>query len=120
MDLDDVLDRLNAASRKNPIPFPEGCVNVAAFAIDYIIRHPEVLEELPPGYVGVLKAKVGLELPKLAVTAITTSEGFAERLEAAIARSAKVIDATPEPRSLPPIGLEPTPAGAPMARLRRG
>jgi hypothetical protein len=59
--------------------------------------------------------------PRLAVTAITTPEGFAERLEAAIARSAqaKLIEAKPEPRSLPPTGPEPTPAGAPMARLRR-
>jgi hypothetical protein len=68
------------------------------------------------------------ERPRLAVTAITTPQGFAERLEAAIARSeaAKVVEATceapvntPVARSLPPVGPEPTPLCAPMARLRR-
>jgi hypothetical protein len=128
MDLDDVLDRLNAAPRKNPIPFPEGCVNVAAFGIDYIIQHPEVLEQLPSGYVGVLKAKLVHELPKLAVTAITTPQDFASRLEEAIKRSeqaklvdgaAPMIEATPAPRSLPPTGPAPTPPSAPFSRLRR-
>jgi hypothetical protein len=61
------------------------------------------------------------ERPALAVTAITTPQDFAARLDAAIERSAKakVIEATPALRALPPTGPEPTPAGAPMARLRR-
>jgi hypothetical protein len=68
------------------------------------------------------------ERPRLAVTAIATPQGFAERLEAAIQRSekAKVIDATCKPmvdtepvRSLPPAGRQPTNAAAPFAILRR-
>jgi hypothetical protein len=59
--------------------------------------------------------------PKLSAVAIMPAQGFAERLDAAIARSAaaKLIDAKPEPRSLPPAGPEPTAAGAPFSRLRR-
>jgi hypothetical protein len=112
--------------RPCPIPFPEGCANVSAFAIDYIIRHPEVLEELPPGYLRTCFAKLPHEMPKFAVTSSTITHDIssATRLDAAIRRSerAKVIEAQPEPRSLPPAGPtgpEPTPAGAPMPRLRR-
>jgi len=49
-------------------------------------------------------------------------DDFSARLDAAIARSnaAKVIDGTPAKPALSPAGREPTPAGAPMARLRRG
>jgi len=55
--------------------------------------------------------------------AVVQGGDFAPRLGAAIARSEKArvtIDHEPEPRSLPPAGPEPTPPGAPMARLRRG
>jgi hypothetical protein len=60
--------------------------------------------------------------PRLAVTAVMQGDDFAARLDQAIKRSevAKLIEGKPEPRSLPPLGREPTPAGAPMARLRRG
>jgi hypothetical protein len=70
--------------------------------------------------------------PRLAVTAITTPVGFAQRLDEAIARSerAKVIDATPPAQiearpdrqvrnPLPPSGPTPTRAGARFATLRR-
>jgi hypothetical protein len=58
--------------------------------------------------------------PKLAVAVQVSPQDFASRLEAAIARSAaaKLIDAAPEPRSLPPTGPEPTKIGAPFARPR--
>jgi hypothetical protein len=63
------------------------------------------------------------EFPKLAVTAITMPEGFAERLDAAIARSAaaKLIEAAPQngASALPPVGPAPTPLGAPFPTMRR-
>jgi hypothetical protein len=68
------------------------------------------------------------EHPKLTAVAIMNGDGFAARLDAAIARSerAKVIDATcngavnTEPvRSLPPAGPAPTNAAAPFPILRR-
>jgi hypothetical protein len=66
-------------------------------------------------------AALPFEYPKLAVTVQTTPQDFAARLDAAIARSerARIIEATPERRSLPPTGPAPTPAGAPFASLRR-
>jgi hypothetical protein len=61
------------------------------------------------------------EHPKLAVTAVVDGgSDFAARLELARARSAKVIDRRAEARPIPPpVGRQPTPMGAPMARLRR-
>jgi hypothetical protein len=60
------------------------------------------------------------ERPRLQATALMTPQDFAQRLEAAIRRSeAARVTIDHEPRSLPPTGPEPTPAGAPMARLRR-
>jgi hypothetical protein len=79
-------------------------------------------EDLPlPVRARAAMAALPFEHPKLAVTAITTPQDFAARLDEAIKRSAaaKVIDAAPEPRSLPPSGPAPTPAGAPFSRLRR-
>jgi hypothetical protein len=61
--------------------------------------------------------------PKLAVSAMISSDDFAERLDRALARSAgpKVIEHAPQVRELPPTGPAPTPLGAPfpMERTRR-
>jgi hypothetical protein len=79
--------------------------------VDFLVKHLPAAMALP------------FEQPKLSAVAVINGEGFAERLEAAIARSeaarpqvdSKVIEA----RALPPTGPEPIPAGAPFSRLRR-
>jgi hypothetical protein len=51
------------------------------------------------------------EMPKLAVTAVVEADGdFLQRLERAIARSAKVIEARPTVQPQPQIDHRPTPA----------
>jgi hypothetical protein len=68
-------------------------------------------------------AALPFEHPKLAVTAITTPEDFAARLDAAIERAnkAKLIEAKPveAKADLPPTGPKPTPMSAPFARIDR-
>jgi hypothetical protein len=62
------------------------------------------------------------ERPKLAVTALTTPEDFAARLDAAIRRSekARAIDHEPPVHGpWPPTGPTPTPMSAPFPRLDR-
>jgi hypothetical protein len=46
-------------------------------------------------------AAIAYEHPKLAVTAVVPVEGFADRLEAALARSAKVLELRPAPQIEP-------------------
>jgi hypothetical protein len=62
-------------------------------------------------------AALPFEVPKLAVTAVIESGDLADRLDRAIARSARIIDARPA-RAEPPPPLQTSIVG-PMASLRR-
>jgi hypothetical protein len=83
-----------------------------------VYQHPKV-----PLPVRMRAASMAIpyERPALKAHALVVAEGdFAQRLEAAIARSGlapKLIDA--EPVELPPAGPEPTPMAAPFASRRR-
>ena len=88
--------------------------------------------ELPlPTRMRAASMAIAYEHPKLAVTAIIDDDGFAERLDRAIARSGlapkhqpKLIEAQSETvaepaEPLPPAGPSPTPMAAPFASFRR-
>jgi hypothetical protein len=116
--MDDFVDYRIVEAEPEPILIDPASATPGSDYLEAIVRDPRQEKHFRARCARDL---LRYERPALAVTAITTPEGFAERLEAAIARSAaaKVIEATPAPRSLPPTGPEPAALGAPFSRLRR-
>jgi hypothetical protein len=115
------FDEVRQALQRPAFRVPDDCATPGSYLLDAVLRRPELLEEIDPRMIRIAQSLLAYERPRLAVTAITTPQDFAARLDAAIARSerAKLVEPVIEARALPPAGRQPTNAAAPFASLRR-
>jgi hypothetical protein len=124
-----LIEHLNGKSKpKRPkLMIPVDCVTPGYYVLNALIRDPELLEEVNPQIVRIARDLLPYERPRLAATALIEAPGFAEMLDAAIARSeaaqrnaAKVIPPVQIERQVSgPTGPEPTKLGAPFVQPRR-
>jgi hypothetical protein len=116
-----LIDQIKAERNRPKLAIPADCPTPGYYVLNALIRDPDLLDEVNPQVVRIARDLLPYERPRLAATALIEAPGFADMLDAAIARSAaaKVIEGMPEPRALPPTGPTPTKMGAPFPTLRR-